>query len=797
MLLASQGIALAGAILGILKSGKAYLPLDGRDPPDRVSLFVRESGSQCVVCDARHRSVARSVAPAGASILCLDEIPPEEGVRAPSIDVSPDQPAYIFYTSGTTGTPKGVVDCHRNVLHNVMRYTNALRISAEDRLSLVQAPHFSGAVSSMFCALLNGAALFPYDIQSRGLGERLAGWIVESQLTMFHSVPAIYRSALSSGTSFPTVRVVRLEGDAASVRDAELFAKRFGPGSVLANGIGATETGLIRQFLLRQGDPAPKGTLPIGYPVEDMEVVLLDDEGKESAPGERGEIVVISAYLADGYWRSPALTGAAFRTDPRDPSRRIYRTGDVGRMAPDGCLEYLGRKDSECKVRGHRIDPLEVESALLALPAVREAAVATLKAGAGEGKLIAYIVPTHEPPPLQAALRRALAGSLPEHMIPSRFVMIESLPLNANLKVDRRALPDPMTVPRHDAAPFRAPSGPLETPLAAIWETALGISPIGADDDFFDLGGDSLAAAEINAQIELMFGAGFTMATLFASPTVFALARTIGEGTRAAVANPVLLRQGGAGTPLVCIHGHQGHAHPFIELARHLTRPVVAFQSVGLSGAPGQGSTIPSIAARYIADLRRALPNGPYILAGFCFGGLIALEMARQLPRSDVAHLVMFDVTPHEFPSRVSRAALRRYRAAYRIRRLAFHREQVALLGRGRAWGYIARIAARWLRSHAERLASAVPLPARWVAADAGSIYTAAQRRYRPAPFEGQTTLFLSTKSVMRYAEDPRAVWDGVVSPKSSIVLIPCEEGEVLKASGVPVLAETLDSLAP
>ena len=276
---------------------------------------------------------------------------------------SPDAAACIYYTSGSTGEPKGVLDTHRNVLHNVMRYTNSLGIGADDRLTLLQGPAFSGAVSSLFGALLNGAAVFPFDVPREG-ADRIAPWLARHGLTMYHSVPALFRRVATAGQALSALRVVRLEGDLAVPQDVELFQTRCEPGTVLVNGLGATECGLVRQYVVDHETSLTGGTVPIGYPVEDMEVLLLDPEGQPAAAGEVGEIVVRSLYLAAGYWDRPDLTDVAFRPSPGGRGLRLYRTGDMGRMAADACLEHLGRRDQQVKIRGERVDVESIQAAL-------------------------------------------------------------------------------------------------------------------------------------------------------------------------------------------------------------------------------------------------------------------------------------------------------------------------------------------------------------------------------------------------------------------------------------------------
>ena len=349
-LVLDQGVELVAAILGALKAGKIYVPLDPSLPAERLAELIADSRAPLVVTDARARPGT-----AAGRVLVATALAAGRPSGDPGLSIAPSAGAYVYYTSGSTGRPKGVLDCHRNVLHNVMRYTNTLRITSDDRLTLLQGPAFSGAVSSLFAALLNGGASFPYDVPKDGV-RGIAPWLRREAITIYHSVPVLFRQVVSGDGSFPDLRLIRLEGDRASPGDVEVFRRRCAPGALLVNGLGATECGLVRQYVVSAETPVPASVLPVGYAVEDMEIVLLDEAGQERAAGEVGEIAVRSRYLATGYWRRPDLTADAFAAAPGRDGVRVYRTRDLGRMAPDGCLEHLGRKDFQAKIRGQRVD---------------------------------------------------------------------------------------------------------------------------------------------------------------------------------------------------------------------------------------------------------------------------------------------------------------------------------------------------------------------------------------------------------------------------------------------------------
>ncbi len=528
--------SLVSAILGILKAGKFYVPLDAAQPLAAGRAMLEDSSARLVLTDGLHLSEAHALADGHAVVVNIDDSQSRscEGAAVPG---APDIPAYVYYTSGSTGRPKGVLDTQRNVLHNVMRYTNSLFFSPEDRLTLIQRPAFSGAVSSMFGALLNGAAVCIFDPLKKGIHD-FADWLRRECITVCHSVPALFRLLMEEGGPFPSLRVVRLEGDRASWRDVELFSVNCPGDCVLVNGLGATECGLVRQFFIagaaRGGEPAPNDRLvcqtghgvPLGYEVKDMEVLILDDNGHTLPDGEIGEIAVASCFLAEGYWGRPDLTAAAFIAPSGSPDQRLYRTGDLGRLDADGCLHCLGRRDDNLKVAGARIDTAAVEATLASIEDVKEAVVVTREDPPGEVRLVAYVVcdgrefsPGH--------LRKALSQTLPAHMMPSAFVPLERLPLSANGKVDRKALPAPPRTRPDIETPYRAAGTPVEATLCRLWADVLGLDGVGVDDPFLALGGDSLKAMRLAARVRDAFEVAIDLPVLLSKGTVAQMALAV------------------------------------------------------------------------------------------------------------------------------------------------------------------------------------------------------------------------------------------------------------------------------
>ena len=520
-----QGIPLVTAILAVLKAGRIYVPLDPADSRERIDGMLRDSGAALILTDEKNYQLAAAWESTACKVANTGRMV-GRGYDKGVISVDPDSPAYIYYTSGSTGRPKGVYDSHRNVLHNVMRYTNTLQISANDGLLLLQSSTYSGSVSNIFCSLLNGATLFPLDFRKAGING-LADLLVQEPISIYHSVPAVFRQLMACTQSFPGLRVVRLEGDQSSMQHVQLFQKYFDRRCILVNGLGATETGIVRMFTIHVDTVLDGAVVPVGYATEDMETLLVDETGAEVPAGDTGEIMIRSRYLACGYWKNPGQTQPLFRPCPVDPASRIYGTGDLGRLRPDGCLEHLGRRDFQLKIMGRWVAVPEIELALMQLEGISEAVV-SLHHDVDDSRLVAYLVPAlPDAPPTASFIGQALATCLPDHVLPSRYVMLDALPLDASGKLDRKSLPSPSNIRPELDQPYVAPGNAVEQGIAAIWCEVLGISRVGVNDDFLQLGGDSLQAMGIVNRINAKFLAALSFYTILEYSTVAELARAV------------------------------------------------------------------------------------------------------------------------------------------------------------------------------------------------------------------------------------------------------------------------------
>ena len=623
------------AILAILKAGKTCVVLDPSYPERRAAHIVEDSQAKLVLTNNKSFSLARQFSQPDHLMLNIDEIDSNVSDENLGLSISPDAFAFILYTSGSTGQPKGVIQNHRNVIHNALRYATGCRIGPHDRVTLFASLGSGQGTPTAFSALLSGAALYPLHVKQEGVAD-LAHWLRREEITVYISTPSLFRSfvgALTGQEDFPKLRTIRLGAEQIRKSDIELYKKYFSEKCLLALFLSATEVGNLCQYFVNKATEIPGDTVPAGRPVDGIDILLLDDTGKEVGLNETGEIVVKSRFISPGYWRNPELTKAAFLPDG---DKRIYRTGDLGRLLVTGDLEHLGRKDFQIKIRGYRVEVAEIESALLQLDQVKEAVVVAVKNRDDDAELAAYVVPSRWPAPGANQIRRLLKEKLPDYMIPASFVMLEAFPLNPTGKVDRRALPTPTKDRTERNVNFVPPYETIEHQLVQIWEEFLGVHPIGLRDSFFELGGHSLLAAQMMHRVEQVCGQKLPLATLLAGPTIEHLAKALIE--QRVKENDSLLVQvqaGGAKQPLFFMHGDlAGGGFYCLNLARGLgeDQPFYALTPHGVDGGPIP-PTIEEIAASFIKMIRAVQPEGPYLLGGLCKGGVTAYEMARQLER--------------------------------------------------------------------------------------------------------------------------------------------------------------------
>jgi amino acid adenylation domain-containing protein len=522
VLLFKQGTAMITASMGALKAGTPYASLDFTLPLAKARQMVRHLQASLLLTDNAHFALAQSWIGDPAKIINLDELSASLSERNPALKISPDDLASINYTSGSTGEPKGVMWNQRGELYSTMARVNALKISSEDRISLLRSNNV-GATRETFLALLSGATVVALELRQEGFGD-LAQWLDENRITVFTCVASVFRHAVKNSRreeKFPSIRLVHLGGEPLARSDIEYFKKSFSDSCIFVSRFGMSETPTLCYNFIDKRGKFEGDKVPLGFPLEGNDILLLDDDGNDVGIGE---ITVRSFYLAEGYWRNERLSGEKFCSDPRNSKKRVYRTGDLAYRLADGCLVHAGRKDFQTKIRGHRVEISEVEIALLRYKGVKQAAVVARTDEERGTRLIAYAAAQKGRKLTARELREFLIAHLPGQMVPSVFVVLNSLPLTASGKIDRRALPFPENGRTQLENVYVEPLGPLERVLANVWAEVFGVANIGVQDDFSELGGDSLLGARIVAWVNDKFALLNPLKTLFETPTVARLA---------------------------------------------------------------------------------------------------------------------------------------------------------------------------------------------------------------------------------------------------------------------------------
>jgi amino acid adenylation domain-containing protein len=631
------------ALLGALAAGRPYVPLDPSFPAARNELIMGHAGVRLVLTDqataAGRPELMAAATAAGATVLAIDDLAAPPAGWSPR--GGPDDAAYVQYTSGSTGRPKGVWQIQRGLLHDVLQYRDVLDISAADRLTWLYSPAVSGAIRDMYGALLAGAAVIPVDLRTEGVaaaGRRFA----TTRPTIFHAMPTVLRVLTDGGAGSAAlggIRVAYLAGERIFAADlARVFADAPAEARIYV-GIGSTENATIYRHWLIDREACPtEGVVSVGWPVADRHMRLVDAEGRPVPDGGIGEIEVESRYMAAGYWRDPELTAATFLTGGDvAPGARRLRPGDLGRIRADGQLEFLGRADGQLKIRGHRVEPAEVEAALRALPGVGDAAVLPDRTPQGETALAGVVVPAPGRLIDPAALRSRLAAELPPHLVPRRLLVMAELPRLANFKLDGRALAGCLAdLP---AAPL-APSGPepagetgdpaLADVVDRAWAEMFGTAAPKAGVTFSELGGDSLELMRFAARVEALAGRPLPVTLLSGAMTPADLRQALSGPMTATTARMLFF-----------VPGVMGMARHLIILAARCagmaTVRLVALPDLDaeLSRRRGIDDLAAEVADRVATHLTGAAgPGGvtpDFGLVGLSFGGRLVVAAAQIL----------------------------------------------------------------------------------------------------------------------------------------------------------------------
>jgi amino acid adenylation domain-containing protein len=625
------------ALLATLKAGAAYVPIDPAYPKDRLAFMLQDARVPVLVTQ---QGLMENLPEHAAEVIQIDEdslkISTESEANLQST-ASPDHLAYVIYTSGSTGRPKGVCVAHRAVAHLFEATREQLGFRQGDVWTTVHSSAFDFSVWEIWGSLLQGGRLVIAPVEVTQSPVAMHELLLKERVTILNQTPSALRQLLDAKPNIEDLRLrtIICGGDAL---DRELAQELTELAIPVWNFYGPTESTVwaTNTLIEAAAETAEAGDASIGRPIADIQIYLLDDYLHPAPVGVPGELCIGGEGLARGYLHRPDLTAEKFIPNPfsRRPGERIYRTGDLARYRRDGKIEFLGRLDNQVKLRGFRIELGEIETVLGRHGQVEQAVVVAREDQPGEKRLVAYIVPSGAPAPGATELRKFLQLSLPEYMVPSAFVMLESLPLTPNNKVDRRALPPPDETRPDLQQAYVAPRNRVEEQLITLWKNVLQLKSIGVRDNFFELGGHSLLAARLFAQIENRLGKHLPLAVLFQSPTIEQLANVLRETeTAGAWSSLVAIQPEGSKPPLFCIHAAGANVLIYRPLSRHLgnDQPVYALQAQGLDGQARPLTRVEDMAALYIKEMRAFQPEGPYFLLGASFGGLVVYEMAQQL----------------------------------------------------------------------------------------------------------------------------------------------------------------------
>jgi amino acid adenylation domain-containing protein len=852
-----SSVELIVAMLGTLKAGAAYLTLDPSYPSERLAFMVQDAAIAALVTAGQgtHLATTAPVVSLSVDAAAIATAP----LDPPPVQVGGGDVANIIYTSGTTGRPKGTLLPHRGIVRLVTA-TNYMQLGPADVMGQVASPAFDALTWEVWGALLNGArlAIVPREtmLDASALRDELQRTGVTTMLlttAVFNQVARLAPDALRG------VRNMLFGGEAADVDAVRRVLEHSAPEN-LVNAYGPSEASVIA-LTHRVTSVAPDAaTIPVGRPIANTRVYVLDRRGALVPVGVPGELHVAGDGTAIGYLnrpdltaerfianplgpdpngasrdsgpRSPNLDGASRGSGPRSPNldgasrdsgERLYKTGDLVRWMPSGEIEFIGRADNQVKIRGVRIELAEIEAVISAEAGVAGALAMVREVAPGDARLLCYYVPTPGETPDEPRIRAALRRVLPQNMMPSALVALPEFPITRNGKVDRQALPLPR-VALQRSAEYKAPRTTIEHELVQIWEKLLDRKPIGIREDFFEIGGHSLMAVRMLGEIARLRGRNVPLAWLFESSTIEALGARIGADVQAQAEPPLVVLQSEAqGRPLAFVHGDVRGAGWYCRRLAPLANPDAPLLVLPTLGADDEDKVwrISSMAARHVAELRKVQPNGPYRLAGFCVGGIIAFEMARQLRAAgeEVERLIVIDSSATNarigfvrpllaFVPGAGRAQLTRQAALMtRLRRYDTSVRQVARLGASHQFQWVRRnVTRRWRRLVAPRNVAPPPvqitdptgLAAAAVLTDAAGAnvllsQAQAASAYIPGAYDGTIDLIWAEASADVVRIDPTHGWSRVARRVRTHQIVAHHIG--LITNDLPKLADTLRAI--
>lgn len=780
-ILLPTGVPFEVAMLACFIAGRPFAPFDLHYPKSWISNVLDQAKVKAIIAKFDDELTLEFASISAARIDIRDSFTGSDNLADTErgVPLGPDEPVVVLFTSGSTGQPKGIVNSQRNLLRRVEQHINAGHITEDDRFMPLSSGCTIAGMRERLTSFVCGGTLHCIDVQRAAPGQILET-IHRSGISIIYALPALLRSLaqMDAGHSPASLRIVRVGGEAVLWSDIDQLRAWLPQDSLIQVGYSSSEAPIMQWFV--PPDFPREGTkAPIGYPLTGNFVAILDEEGQPVAAGEVGELVVRSPYVALGQWVEARCLPDPFPKCAEDPSMRICHSGDLVRLGEDGLIDLVGRKDRQLKIKGQRIEPAELEAALLSYNSVLDAA-ALPRSQSESITIVAYVVlRTPDSQNELTALSESLVGTLPAKLQPTRIYAVAAIPRLPSGKLDLEALRTmDRERERHEAAgePVSQnevhagrglPGGPIsatENVIAAVWSRLLGKQTIGRNQDYFRLGGDSLKSLQLIFEIEKMLGVQLSLPMIHQFPTIASLSRAVEERIEVEFSPLVLIKKGSpAAPPFFIVHGGGGTVMELFPLGRAIDWPgaVYAIQARGMDGKEPLNRSVAEMADYYVSAIREKQPDGPYRLCGYSWGGVIAFEMARRVRAQGgtVAFLGLLDATtsPRQWPLSIwvdqMMARLRHH--LLKLWRLSL-RQKVQHIGKvGKSlWVHV-----RWRLGydHESRAAyhpAGLPESVRRVR----DAITLAVAEYKPGLYSGTVTLFCS-RFLLPLKCDPSAIW--------------------------------------
>ncbi len=795
------------SMVGVMKAGLYIVPLDVSFPEIALHQMFEVSNIRIILTDNRYFKTAQSIIKEDIVLLNLSELDMTRKVEDSQINYQPGDIVQILFTSGSTGVPKGAVEDYRYLVRAINTRVVTKTYDPQDVSLQVSTFTYSAPHTHVFSALIIGTTLYYHNIHEEGLAD-LPKVIRHEGITVFPMTPTVFRSFISTikpDEFFSGVQKVRLGAEKKLLQDLQAVRRHFPNCTTIHLAYASTETHVVATTEYPIDTQFKDGSIPAGHPRDDIEILIWDEDGNQLPDGEEGEIVIHGDCLVRGYINNSELTAEKFLPDPDNPLGQYFKSGDLGKILPDGDLLHLGRIDSMVKIKGVRVELANLESHILDYPGITQVASKAVDDAQGGQKLVSYFVAEEGYEVPISDLRTHLAERLPAHQLPHFLIQLEQIPLTQSGKTDFKNLPEPKMVRPPLANPYEPPGDELEETLLQIWEEQLGISGIGVTDDFFDVGGDSLLGVVLVVAIEEKLGKGWPVSILLQAPTIRDQANMIrneGSGNTFSVVIPVNIK--GSLPPLFFIPGRGGYPTRIRHLAKYLDKeiPVYAMQDlIGDDENLPNSRQVKSTAALYLGEIRRIDSHGPYVLVGESLGGKVCYEIAQQIIAQGEPEPLIIMLDTYNFDYSVSQIYRQEKNLPYykmliekhfniwvksdwagKKEYLRFYRETIGEKIRK----YFGRRINGGQKEGSAQIDSLLPENVRQIERENKE----AIRRYVVEPYPGRVALVKAMRGP--YAFDKTNGWDKVDLGKLIVHQLDCYHGSILFEPAVTHLAEII-----